>query len=80
MPGPGSYWIGEEEKKEVLDVLESGHLFRYGDMKDGDFKHKVFTLEQEFAGYCGVDYALATSSGTSAILVSLLAMGIMPGD
>jgi len=80
MAGPGSYWIGEEEKKEVMDVLESGHLFRYGDMEDDNFKHKVYTLEQEFAEYCGVDHALATSSGTSAILVSLLAMGIKPGD
>ncbi|MCE5249787.1 DegT/DnrJ/EryC1/StrS family aminotransferase [bacterium] len=80
MAGPGSYWIGEEEKKEVLEVLESRHLFRYGNMADKNFKHKVYTLEEEFARYCGVKYALATSSGTSAILISLLAMGIKPGD
>ena len=29
MSGPGSFLIGEEEKKEVLDVLESGYLSRY---------------------------------------------------
>ena len=80
MAGPGSYWLGEEEKKEAMAVHESGYLFRYGDMEDDNFKHKVYTLEQEFAGYCEVGHALATSSGTSALLVSLLAMGIKPGD
>ncbi|MBN2314665.1 MAG: DegT/DnrJ/EryC1/StrS family aminotransferase [Sedimentisphaerales bacterium] len=80
MAGPGSYWIGAEEKKQVMDVMESGYLFRYGDMEDANFQHKVYTLEKEFAAYCGVDYALATSSGTSSLFVSLLAMGIQPGD
>ncbi|MDD4872807.1 MAG: aminotransferase class I/II-fold pyridoxal phosphate-dependent enzyme, partial [Kiritimatiellae bacterium] len=80
MPGPGSYWLGEEERKEVLDVLESGYLSRYGDMKDPRFKHKVYTLEQEFAKYIGVPHALTTSSGTSALMISVLAMGIKPGD
>jgi dTDP-4-amino-4,6-dideoxygalactose transaminase len=80
MSGPGSYWIGEEEKKQVLDVLDGGHLMRYGDLKDPKFKRKVFTLEEEFARYAGVPYALATSSGTSALLCSLLAVGLKPGD
>lgn len=80
MPGPGSYWIGEDEKNEIMDVLESGYLFRYGSMEDKKFKHKVYTLEEEFAGFCGVNHALATSSGTSALYLSLLAMGIKPGD
>lgn len=80
MAGPGSYFIGKEELEQVLEVMESGYLFRYGDLKDRDFKHKVYTLEQEFADYCDVPYALATSSGTSALLISLLAMGIKPGD
>ena len=80
MAGPGSYWIGEEEKKEIMEVLESGRLFRYGNMEDSSFKHKVYTFEQEFARYCGVNHALATSSGTGALMISLLALGIQPGD
>lgn len=80
MAGPGSYWIGAEEKKQIMDVMASGYLFRYGDMEDANFQHKVYTLEKEFAAYCGVDYALATSSGTSSLFVSLLALGIQPGD
>ncbi|MFC1574061.1 DegT/DnrJ/EryC1/StrS family aminotransferase [Candidatus Latescibacterota bacterium] len=80
MAGPGSFWIGEEEKREVLDVFESGHLFRYGDMEDKHFRHKVHTLEEEFARYTGVDHALAVSSGTAALLISLLSLGVKPGD
>jgi dTDP-4-amino-4,6-dideoxygalactose transaminase len=80
MSGPGSYWIGEEEKKQVLEVLASGHLSRYGDLADPKFTRKVFTLEEEFARYVGVPHALATSSGTSALLCCLLAGGLKPGD
>lgn len=80
MAGPGSYCIGDEERREVLDVLNSGHLFRYGDLSDPDFKHKVYTFEREFAEYCGVKHALATSSGSGSILISLLAAGVKPGN
>jgi len=80
MAGPGSYRIGDEEMKEVLDVLKSGHLFRYGDMDDPNFTKKVHTLEKEFAGYMGSENALALSSGSAALLVSLKAMGIGEGD
>jgi dTDP-4-amino-4,6-dideoxygalactose transaminase len=80
MPGPGSYWIGEEEQREVMEVLKSGWLFRYGDPNDPAFLQKVYRFEKEFAAYCGVDYALATSSGTGSLLVALIAMGLKPGD
>src|SRR5580658_6824324 len=80
MPGPGSYWIGEEEKRQVIEVLASGHLSRYGNLDDPKFTRKVFKLEQEFARYVGVPYALATSSGTSAVMCCLLALGLKPGD
>ena len=80
MAGPGSQWIGEEEKREVLDVLSSGYLFRYGSLDDPRFKHKVFSFEQELAARCGVRYALATSSGTAALICALKAVGLEPGD
>ena len=80
MPGPGSYWIGEEEIREVMDVMRSGHLSRYGDLNDVRFTHKVYSFEKEFAAYCGVAHALATSSGTGSLLVSMLASGLKPGD
>ena len=80
MPGPGAFWIGNEEKREVAEVLDSGYLFRYGNLNDPRFKAKVYTLEEEVARYCGVRHAVATSSGTSALLISLQALGIRPGD
>ena len=80
MPGPGACWIGEEEKREVMEVLDSGWLFRYGDPENPNFKQKVYAFEKRFAAYCGVDHALATSSGTGSLLVSLIALGLKPGD
>lgn len=80
MPGPGAYWFGEEEMVAVMEVIKSGYLFRYGDGNDPKFLHKVSTLEKEFAQYCRANYALATSSGTSSLLVSLAALGLRPGD
>lgn len=80
MSGPGAYWFGEEEVGEVMDVLESGHLMRYGALDNKKFKRKVYTFEKEFAKYCSTDYALLTSSGSSSILLSLLAVGLKPGD
>lgn len=80
MPGPGSFWIGVEEREEILDVLESGHVSRYGDLDDPRFRRKVYTLEREFAAYVGAPYALATSSGTGSLMISMLALGVQPGD
>lgn len=80
MTGPGDMRFGNEERKEVLDVLESGHLSRYGALDDPGFKQKVLTLEKEFAAVCGVGHAVATNSGTSALLIALLAAGIKAGD
>lgn len=63
--------IGEEEKQAVLEVLESGMLAQ---------GPRVQAFEEAFARYCGVKYAVATSSGTTALHVALLAHGIGPGD
>jgi dTDP-4-amino-4,6-dideoxygalactose transaminase len=80
MPGPGMELIGEEEKKELLEVLEGGYLFRYGSADDPAFKAKVYKLEQEVAALIGVPYAVALNSGTTALLVALSGLGVGPGD
>lgn len=80
MPGPGMDIIGKEEKEALLEVIESGYLFRYGDLQNPKFKAKVWTLEQDFAQYTGAGYALAVSSGTTALLTALLTLKIGPGD
>jgi dTDP-4-amino-4,6-dideoxygalactose transaminase len=63
--------IGEEEKQVVLAVLESGMLAQ---------GERVKAFEEAFARFCGVKYAIATSSGTTALHLALLAHGIGPGD
>jgi len=80
MPGPGMELIGEEEKRELLEVLEAGYLFRYGSPDDPAFKAKVYKLEQEVARLVGVRHAVAVNSGTTALLVALAGLGVGPGD
>lgn len=80
MPGPGMELIGEEEKRELLEVLEAGYLFRYGSPDNPAFKAKVYKLEQEVAQLIGVRYAVAVNSGTTALLVALAGLGVGPGD
>jgi dTDP-4-amino-4,6-dideoxygalactose transaminase len=63
--------IGEAEKKAVLDVLESGMLVQGA---------RTAQLEEKFAAACGTTFAIATSSGTTALHVALLAHGIGEGD
>jgi dTDP-4-amino-4,6-dideoxygalactose transaminase len=84
MPGPGMELVGEEEIKEVLEVLRSGYLYRYGislgDEVDPRFQGKVYKSEQEVSAFLGVRHAVAVNSGTSALLTALAGLGIGPGD
>jgi len=84
MPGPGMDLIGEEEIKEVMEVLKTGYLFRYGISLgaevDPRFKGKVYQCEKEVAEYAGVRYGVAVNSGTSALLTALCGLEIGPGD
>lgn len=78
--GPGSYVFGAEERKELMDVIDSGYLFRYGTEGVDGFQHKVASFEIELAQKLGSKYATATSSGTGALLCCLAALGIGAGD
>lgn len=40
----------------------------------------VYKFEEEFARYCGVDYAISTGCGTSALFFALVALGVKSGD
>jgi len=77
---PGFEVFGEEEKREILDVLETGVLFRYGFAEQRKGVYKVAEFEKRFAKYCGAAYAQAVSSGTAALCVAMAALGISPGD
>ena len=81
MPGPGVELIGEEEIAEVMQVLTSRSLSRYGSADDPAFGAKVRHVEQEIAALAGVKYALGLSGGGSGGLwISLLGLGVGPGD
>ena len=41
---------------------------------------EVFELEQKLAAYTGANHCISVSSGTDALLISLMAIGIKPGD
>ena len=75
---PGGLEIGDEEKKQVLEVLDNKYLFRY--YGPSDMPSKVRQLEEGFIAKTGAKYALATSSCTGALISSLVACGIGPGD
>lgn len=63
--------IGEEEKAAVMAVLDSGQLAQGSVVAD---------FEAAFADYCGVKHGIATSNGTTALHVALLAHEIGGGD
>jgi dTDP-4-amino-4,6-dideoxygalactose transaminase len=63
--------LGKEELLAVSKVIKSGNLTQ---------GKKVAEFEQAFAKFIGAKYAVAVSSGTSALYLSLLALGIGKGD
>lgn len=50
------------------------------DVLDGEDINQVEELESEFAEYVGSDFALATSHGTSALHLAMLALELKRGD
>ena len=63
--------LGQAELDAVAEVLESGQL---------TMGPKVAEFEAGLAEACGVEHALAVSSGTAALHLAVLALGVGPGD
>ena len=63
--------IGPEEHRRVEAVLESGRL------ADGP---TVREFESAFGGFCGVEHAVATSNGTTALETAIRALGLGEDD
>lgn len=61
----------EEMRNAAIDALQN-ERFVMGE--------SVFKFEEEFARYCGTKYAVSTSSGTFALQLSLIALGVNRGD
>ena len=62
------YENGVDEHSNVSDVL------------DGDELNQVHKLEDEFCSYVGAKYSVATSHGTAALHLAMLALDLKRGD
>jgi 8-amino-3,8-dideoxy-alpha-D-manno-octulosonate transaminase len=78
---PGFELIGEEERKAVNELFDDGGvLFAHGFDNLRNNRYHVREFEEQFAKCIGVKYAQAVSSGTAALKIALLALGVKPGD
>lgn len=69
------HFLGEEEIDAIRRVIEKKNLFRYQNVKS-----ECVLFEEEFCAKTGAPFALLVSSGTNALILSLAAAGIGPGD
>ena len=80
---PGGLELGEDEQTAVRRVLASRRLIRFygADDPDGDAQaSEVDEFEDDFAKRMGCAHALGVTSGTAALITSLAALGVGPGD
>ena len=74
--------LDENEKREVMEVLDSGVLSAFVANSGPAFLGgpKVQKLEEAWAAYFGMKYAVSMNSATSALYAAVSACGIGPGD
>ncbi len=63
--------VTEEDIYEVIEVLRSDYLTQ---------GPRIAKFEEDFALYVGSKYAVAVSSGTAALHLNVIALGLKPGD
>ena len=64
--------VGDRERAALLEAFDSGWIAPVGPQLDA--------FERELAAQVGVDHVLAVSSGTAALHLALLLIGVGPGD
>ena len=81
-PFPAYVTIGEEEKRAVLEVLESKILSDFLGTWSPQFYGgpRVRQLEAEWSAYFGVKHAVTVNSATSGLIAAVGAAGVGPGD
>ncbi|MGB3242698.1 MAG: DegT/DnrJ/EryC1/StrS family aminotransferase, partial [Candidatus Omnitrophota bacterium] len=74
--------IGEEEKKAVMRVMDSGVLGSFVARKGEYFLggKEVLSFEKKFSRMFGVPYAISNNSATAALHMAVAALDIGPGD
>lgn len=81
-PFPLYVTIGEEEKRAVMEVLDSTVLSKFLGTWSPDFfgGPRVQKLEREWADYFGIRHAVSVNSATSGLYAAVGAAGVGPGD
>lgn len=81
-PFPSYVTAGEEEKKAVNEVIDSGCLSKYLGCRHEQFMGgvQVKALEKEWAEYFGAKHAIAVNSCTSGLFCAVGAIGTEPGN
>jgi perosamine synthetase len=81
-PLPRYNTIGEEEKRAVMAVLDSGELSGFIAYDGPEFfgGREVRALEEEFCRFFDMPHAVAVNSATSGLHCAVAAMGVGPGD
>jgi len=69
--GLSKMYVDDRIRQAVIEVINGGQYIKGQRLRD---------FEQDFARFCGTEYAMGVSSGTSAILLTLLALGVGAGD
>lgn len=64
--------LGGNERKYVLDCIDSNWISSNGKY--------IELFERAFASFCGVQHAVATNNGTTALHLALVALDLQPGD
>jgi perosamine synthetase len=65
-------YIGEKELEYVTDCIKSNWISSKGKY--------IELFEGKFANYCGCNYGISTTSGTTALHLALASLGMAPGD
>jgi len=81
-PFPKHPIIGEEEKSEVMQVLESGNISTFIASSGDNFLggKKIREFEEKFSKKIGTRYGVAFNSATSALHAAVVAVGVNPGE
>lgn len=81
-PFPNHPIIGEEEKKQVMEVLESGNISTFIASPGENFLggKKIREFEDKFAKKIGTKFAVTFNSASSALHAAVIAVGVEPGQ
>jgi dTDP-4-amino-4,6-dideoxygalactose transaminase len=81
-PFPKHPIIGDEERREVMEVLNSGNISTFIASPGENFLggKKIKEFEEKFSNKIGTKFAIAFNSATSALHAAIVAVGVKPGE